>query len=237
MDLICLNTAVKSDLHPGLVFNQACQWFWFAQTLKNNSQPGGVHLISHQWFSSPKTLENNSQPGRLFRSVVLICSKTERDSQPGWVFSQSPVRHSDLLKKWRGTHSLYGFWPNLLVSGSELLNTREGLTRCQWMGVHIISRQWFWSAQTMERDSLAGWVFSQSPVSGSDLLKCYRETHMLDWCLANLVSGSDLLKCWTVTHILHFWPILLVILISYTREQLTDWMIVTVQPILVSLIC
>ena len=39
-------------------------------------------------------------------------------------------------------------------------------------------------------------------VSGSDLHKHWRRTHLLDVCLAFLVSGSDLLKNWRGAHIL-----------------------------------
>ena len=39
-------------------------------------------------------------------------------------------------------------------------------------------------------------------VSGSDLLKHWRETHWLDGCSPVLVSGYDLLKNWRATHIL-----------------------------------
>ena len=39
-------------------------------------------------------------------------------------------------------------------------------------------------------------------VSGSDLLKHWRVTHILDVCSAILVIGSDLLKHWRMTHIL-----------------------------------
>ena len=47
-------------------------------------------------------------------------------------------------------------------------------------------------------------------VSGSDLLKHWRGTHILDGCSALLVSGSDLLNHWRVTYILDVFPIYLI---------------------------
>ena len=38
--------------------------------------------------------------------------------------------------------------------------------------------------------------------SCSDLLKCWRRTHLLDLCSPTSISGSDSLKHWRVTHLL-----------------------------------
>ena len=89
-----------------------------------------------------------------FWSVDLICSRLERDSHAGWVFSHSGqwiwsaqmlesnsqpailVSESDLVKHWRGTHSL-DECPAILVSGSDLFKHRRG--------THSLDVQPFWS--------------------------------------------------------------------------------------------
>ena len=77
--------------------------------------------------------------------------------------------------------------------------------------------QWFWSAQTLESNSLPRCVFSithqsicsniredslaacSAIVSDPDLLKHWGGTHLLDTCSA-IISGSNLLKHWGITY-------------------------------------
>jgi len=103
-------------------------------------------------------------------------------------------------------------------------NTGEQLT--SWMFSH--SGQWFWSAQTLENNSLAGYpaiLVSDSDLSSTgEQLTSWTLSHSGRWfwsartlesnsqtgCPAILVSGSDLLKHWRATHILYVFPIYLI---------------------------
>ena len=93
----------------------------------------------HQWFICSNTSWRDSLPDRcspIFLSMVIMCPK------------------------WRWTHSLDECSPFLLVV-LICSNTRDGLTT--WMGFHR-SCQWFWSAQTLKRNSQPGcqWAFIHS---------------------------------------------------------------------------
>ena len=133
-----------------------------------------------------------------FLSVVIICSNT-----------------GEQLTSWMHIHP---FSSVVMICSS----TETQLT--VWMCVHP-SSQWFWSAQALESNSLAWYMFTHS-ISGSDLLteegltawmsvhpflsvvlicfKHWRGTHFLDRCSPILVSGSDLLKHQRTTHKLMF---------------------------------
>ena len=60
--------------------------------------------------------------------------------------------------------------------------------------------QLFQSARILERNSLPGWVFTNSPQLFQSQL--WRDTHSLNACPTILVSGSNLLNSWITTHIL-----------------------------------
>ena len=67
----------------------------------------------------------------------------------------------------------------------------EGLTGTCWMNVQLVS------GSNLRKHWRATHILDEcSPilVSGSDLLKHWRATHILDGCSPFLVSGSDLLK-------------------------------------------
>ena len=131
---------------PGWVFTHSHQGFRYAQTLERNSQTGWVRVHPfwsvvlicsitgegltnwmgiHPFWSVIRICSNNGEgltpwmvfthSCQWFRSVQTI----EMDSLPGWC-SPLLVSGLDLLKHWRGTHSLDGCSPNLL-SGSNPL--------------------------------------------------------------------------------------------------------------------
>ena len=58
--------------------------------------------------------------------------------------------------------------------------------------------QWFWSAQKLKSNLLA--AYSAILISSSDLLK--HESGSLPGCVFVHISGSDLVKHWRATHIL-----------------------------------
>ena len=139
-------------------------------------------------------------PNFISSSDQLKASNTKESGHTHFLDGFSPVlvRGSSSLKYWRGTHKLDGCTPFSSVV-QIWSNTGQGLTN--WMGVHH-SCQWFRSGQTLERDSQTGWVFTVL-VSGSDLVKHWRGTHILDGCS----------------------PFSSVVLIrSNTGEGLTSWM-------------
>ena len=82
------------------------------------------------------------------------------------------------------------------------------------------------SGETLESNSLAGWVFNQP---WSDLVKNWRVTHILDRCSANLVINWI---WWNTREQLTFWmhvqPASSVDQILWNREGLTFWK--AVQP-------
>ena len=80
--------------------------------------------------------------------------------------------------------------------------TLERDSQAGWMFSH--SCQWFWSAQTLERDSHPGWMFSHSCQSFWSAQTLERDS--LSRCgFSHLVSGN-LLNHWRVTHILDVYP-------------------------------
>ena len=112
-----------------------------------------------------------------FSSVVLICSSTE-ERLTSWMgvhpfLSVVLICSStgERLTPWMGDHP---FLSVVLISSS----TGEQLT--YWMGVHPFLSVVLICLST-ESDSHTGWVFTVL-VSGSDLLKHWRETHSLDGC-------------------------------------------------------
>ena len=173
------------------MFSHSCQWFWYAQSLENNSQAGcmsflsvvcinlicsntayildacstilisGSHLLE-EWLTRWMHVQPDS-------SVVLICLNTEE-----W------------LTNW--TH-VQPFLSVVLICS----NTGEQLTR--WMHVKP-SHQQFISAQTLESNSHSGCMCSAILVSSSDLLRHWRETHSLDMCSAihQWLSSAQTLK-------------------------------------------
>ena len=220
--VVLIHSTLESNSLPGFIFLCSHQWFWSTQTLKWTHSLD-VFIHSCQWFWSTQTLESDSHTGHLH---ILISG-------------------SDLFKHWRVTYSLDAHHSSVILN---CLNTGEQLT--YWTFAH--SCQWFWSAQTLESDSLSVYaVYSPILVSGSDLIKHWRATHFLDlcspiliggsdpitqWrathyldvCLHNLISGSDPIKQWRVTHSLDAClPILVSVsdLIKHS-EQLTPWICV-----------
>ena len=218
----------QRDSQTGCMFSHFGQWFWCVQTLKRDSQARSMFSYG-QWFWSAQTSKRNSLSGCMISHSAQIYSILEMDLHPGYMFSYS----SQWFWHWRGTHILNAC-SAILVSGSDLSNTGEGLTPwmhdqpfwsvalicsnigdrlTSWMHVQPFllvfwsaqknewdsqprcmfshSGQWFWSSQTLERDSLA--EYSAILVSGSDLIKhCMGLTFWM--YSAILVSGSNLLK-------------------------------------------
>ena len=131
---------------------------------------------------------------------------------------------SDLLKYWRATHSLdVPVCPAILISSSDLVLESDSQSGCVPVFSH--SHQWFWSAQTLESNSLAhpdSCVFSHScqwfwsaqmlesnSLAGSwCLFSCfcqwfwYTREWLTIWMWVQLISHSDLLRQWKMTHIL-----------------------------------
>ena len=134
-----------------------------------------------------------------FLSTILICSNTGethslnvfsaslvflicwRDSQPGCVFTAIPVRSSDMLEHWRVTYNLNASWCSvILVSSSDRLK--------HWV-THLLDIQPFLSVVLISSNTgqrLTCWMCVPF-LSGSDLFKYWRVTHMLDVCSTILV--------------------------------------------------
>ena len=92
-----------------------------------------------------------------------------------------------------------------------------------WIHVHH-SHQWFWSAQTLERAThkLDGW----SPILIQFDSNTRESNSHAKWMFTVPVSGSDLLTCWRATHKLNASSILssVILIHSNTEEWLTRWM-------------
>ena len=210
----------------------------------SNTRKGLTFWMSVHPFSSvvpicPNTGEGLTYWMSIHTSVVLICPNTEEGltfcmftCSCQWAQSvQTPgsdsltgcspflISGSDLHKHWRETHILDGCSP-ILVNGSDLLK--------YWRGTHLLDGCSyvlirFWSAQTLERDSLSGWVFTHS-CQCSDLLKHWRGTHLLNGCCSCQVpicsNTGEKLTSWMGFH-----PFLSVVPIcSKTGVGLTRWM-------------
>ena len=65
---------------------------------------------------------------------------------------------------------------NYNISDSEMLGPGEGLT--SWMYIQL---KWSRSIESLENDSLPGWMFTHL-INDSDLLKHWRVTHSLHGC-------------------------------------------------------
>ena len=100
------------------------------------------------------------------------------------------------------------------------------------------SHQWFWSTQILETwsNSHSADKISDILISGSDLLKHWRVTYLLDLCVQSVVFICSNTGEW-LTRWMHVQPFLSAFLIcSNIADQLTCWM--CVQPFLLAiLIC
>ena len=132
-----------------------------------------------------------------FWSVVLICYNTEEGLtrwmgvHPFLYIVLIYANTGDVLTSWMGVHP---FWSVVLIC----YNTEEGVTF--WM-VFILSNQWFWSSQTLKRDSQTGWVFTRS-CKWSWPVQTLESNSLPEYVFTILVSSSDLLNL---------------------RERLTSW--------------
>ena len=81
----------------------------------------------------------------------------------------------------------------ILISGLDLLKIRYKLTTCQHDSVCQCVQLFLSVALICISNSLPGFI-SDILISGSDLLRHWRVTHLLDVCSTILISGSDLPK-------------------------------------------
>ena len=172
--LIC--STLKRGLTCWTHIHHSCQWFWSAQTLKRDSHAGcnacSAVLVSGSDWSNIGKGLTNWIHVQP-SSVVLIFWNTEKG-----------------LTCWMNGQPFLSLILICLTSGTHFLDT------CS------TTDQWFWSAQTQERDLLPGCM--------SAILIC-------------LNTGKGLTRWKNVQ------PFLSVVLIcSNTRDGLTVWMIV--QP-------
>jgi hypothetical protein len=190
--VICSNT---SNLLAGCMFSHSRQWS-HSSLLKHWRETHNLDVCSALLVSVLIYYSNTGEQltrwlcVQPFSSAVLICSNTR--------------------KQLTSCIHVQPFSSVVLICSN--LNTGEKLT-C-WMHVQTFSSGiLIRSLQVLESDLHAGHVFSIL-VSGSNLLKHWRMTHILDTCSAIHVSVSGLLKHWRATHTLDVQPFLSAILIS-----------------------
>ena len=227
------------------------------QTLESNSLPGYVTSHSHQdlicsntgegltrWRCSTipvsgsdllKHWKRDSHPEWVISHFcqwfwwIWSAQTLERDSQPGGIFSHSCQWFRSMQTLERDSHAGGVF----SLSYQWFSNTGEGLT-C-WRGVQPFLSVVLICSNTGER--LTSWrsvLTTILVVSGSDLLKHWRGTHMLEGWSIILVSGSDFLKHWRGTHTLEGCSIIPVSGSGLLKHWRGTYLLETCSPILVS---
>ena len=146
----------------------ACSVIQLFSVIQSNSQTRYVFSQFHQWFWSARRLESDSLA----------------------VWSAILVSGSDLLKNWRATHSLDQPFSSVLLTWSKQRITYSlDAHQCSTLLVVLICSK--------REEQLTSWTHSNQRLRSGQKLE---GTHNLDICSTSLISGSDLIKDWRETH-------------------------------------